>query len=408
MEFILNRHVLKEYTSLFETPLPKEYEKDYLDQKESGNYNPVGIISKLHTDKLFDNVGSGSSRIAFRVFVDKSQFPKNFDFSDYNIIDDKVDTVIKLAKNEKGIAQNKREMENYKLAKKHNCDKYLLPIIDDNNSNKKLKLDKKFVSNWIQMPYAPEPNPDEFDDFMFYEFGLMTEIDRGDLHDLEYDFRRIEEKILEMPEDEREEEQVRWLKNINIMLDLKDVTGLIFGDIGRTSQWGVYNDRLYILDYGFDGVTTEYYSGSKIPISYVHDDGLVSDDETLLFKNIHITSTRMKKLVDVFKKVLKDLPDSPIPSLGKNKLEYAINIAFNYGSFDSDKIYIKNGNKNMAQYGIVKPEDLFNNYYLLSRNDISEKLADENYMNEIEYVIFEKGYIRETILQLKEMKKETK
>jgi hypothetical protein len=171
-------------------------------------------ISKLDTykdriemaEKNFKHLSSGSSRIVY--------------LTDEN-------TVIKLAKNDKGIDQNKAEASI----------KIKSPII-----NKIIKGDKNHI--WLEVDYLEKITPTEFEDMTsinFKDFGKV----------LSYDFKNDKES--KSPKNFEEITQNIFYKKVK---EICKKFNLLPGDIKRISSWGTKDKLPVLVDTGF---TKEVY-----------------------------------------------------------------------------------------------------------------------------------------------------
>jgi hypothetical protein len=59
--------------------------------------------------------------------------------------------------------------------------------------------------------------------------------------------------------------------NFHTLMDMIDTVKLGFGDIFKNSSWGLFNNRLYLLDYGFDVTTHDLYNKFKKASAKVKD-----------------------------------------------------------------------------------------------------------------------------------------
>lgn len=263
--------------ALHEMPLPKGMNPEDLEPEKKRirktDYNPTKAMSNLQ--KAGQHLASGSSRAAYRIHVEKEQF--DYDTSHLPQTNDgRVDTVIKIAMNSKGIAQNKEEVDVYKRFK-HN--KLLLPIIDDSYSNKKKIMIEKgkdapleSIPNWLQMPYVHQLEYSEMETLLVSYFGNVYGAIYGGTRSSVFRVmgnNNIEKfKDLEPSEDINKEQ----LKNLQDLVELAE-GGLDIADLAGPMNWGVYNGNPVILDYGFGTSTTPLYYTSKIAEAKVDPKG---------------------------------------------------------------------------------------------------------------------------------------
>lgn len=180
--------------------------------KQSKLKSILDSLSKLETfkdqidyaEKHLDHLSSGSSRIVYKT-------------SD--------NTVIKLAKNSKGLAQNKVEAK-IKFDSKH--------------INKIIKSDKKFA--WIEVPLLEKITEKEFEkisDLNFKEFC--------DAISHEMSSKKKPKNFDKISKNELFKDVVALCKKYD----------LLYGDIIRISSWGKKDDIVVLAD---TGLTTKIYN----------------------------------------------------------------------------------------------------------------------------------------------------
>ena len=270
---------------LLEMALPlKENPKDY--QPKEGSY------SSKHSKEKFNNlgkkIGQGSARIAFKVEVEPSQV--DFDLLEPNS-SGMIDTVFKVALNEKGLIQNQAEISAWKSFK--NSFDLLLPVLDfasnKDSSKKQLNYKDEHYSNWVQFPLVKALKKDKagFETLNQYFIELF-----GDLVKLKlkedylkynspetgkkkqygfeifgsYDFRKEFNKV-KPQEGIISKEQIDRLKSL---YKFCDKTGISPTDWSNPSNWGLLGDKIYILDYGFDKTAGLVYN-TKTKLKMVVD-----------------------------------------------------------------------------------------------------------------------------------------
>lgn len=158
-------------------------------------------------EKSFKHLSSGSSRIVF--------------LTDQN-------TVIKLAKNEKGIAQNKAES-------KHKKSKYI---------NNPINYSNKFL--WIQVPLLEKINNKEFEELTHLNFNDFSK-------SIDHYFKSSKSK----PDNYKEICKSDFFKDIT---NLIEKFKLAYGDISRISSWGHKNNKPILIDTGLtNSVYQRYY-----------------------------------------------------------------------------------------------------------------------------------------------------
>lgn len=170
-----------------------------------------------YCNQTLQKLGTGSSRIVY-------------------LIDNK--TVLKLAKNQKGIAQNETEI--------NSSDSYFNTVIAE-----VFEYDPQFL--WVEMEYAKPATKNDFKNILGYtvdDFGKwirnQESINNG---------RRA---IFGL--DKNLEEQINESEFANGVLEFILNYGLSSGDLGSVSSYGVRDSEIVIIDYGInDDVLDTYY-----------------------------------------------------------------------------------------------------------------------------------------------------
>ena len=192
-----------------------------LANKEDSKSYFLKEISKLDTykarielaEKNFKHLSSGSSRIVY-------------------LTDD--NTVIKLAKNDKGIDQNKAESS---IVTKS-------PLI-----NNIIKCDKDNI--WIEVDYLKKITATEFEDMTSINFKDFDEV-------LSYEFKTG--KKPKKPKNFEEITENIFYKKVK---DICKKFNLAHGDVGRISSWGTKNKLPVLIDTGLTNeVHKKHYKSS--------------------------------------------------------------------------------------------------------------------------------------------------
>jgi hypothetical protein len=164
-------------------------------------------------EKKLERLSSGSSRIVFLT-------PEK--------------TVLKLAKNNKGIAQNKEEL---KIGGKS---KYV---------NKILSSDKNFL--WLEVPFLDKINEKDFKEmtnFIFEDFGDSIK------YQLSKSSKKKPKDFDSICKDPLFKDLINLIKKFKLMP----------GDIVRISSWGVKDNCPILIDTGLTSkVYSEFYKSSK-------------------------------------------------------------------------------------------------------------------------------------------------
>ena len=194
-----------------EAPLPNDW--------DSSAYTPQkSFASRVrYATARAKKLGTGSSRIAFEIEYQGRP------------------TVLKIAKNKKGMAQNQYEINTL-------GDGYVMqmnitiPMIDSDE----LDYDNP---TWLHTEKADKMKPNAFKSFMGGmtpdELGVFVEWSNGRTHS--------------PPNGMTVEEAQQLLEDNETLYDLMDFTGnfdIAVGDIGRIANWGVYKGRPVLIDVG--------------------------------------------------------------------------------------------------------------------------------------------------------------
>lgn len=167
---------------------------------------------KKYAEKNLDHLSSGSSRIVYKS-------PNR--------------TIIKMAKNEKGIAQNKAESN---------------PKMKSDFLNKILGHAKNY--SWIETKYLDKINEKDF--------KKMTGIDFSDFGDaIKYGLKEISSSSKKKPKKFEEVEDSEIYKE---MKRIGEKFKLMPGDIARISSWGTKGKKPILIDAGLTrDIYEEFY-----------------------------------------------------------------------------------------------------------------------------------------------------
>ncbi len=208
-------------TPLHEAPLPPDWDKE--------TFSPRGSFRKqlAYAMDRAAKVGSGSARVAFNIQYEGRP------------------TVLKIAKNQKGLAQNEYEAQT--LGEYMIKDTGLfIPMIDYDEEND--------PPRWIHTELAKKMTPTQFKKFFgvpHHQFDILLAYGSGQSHLINswirYDSAEFDELI----------------ENNETLYDLVNIIGnygMPVGDFSRLANWGVYQGRPVILDLGLSqGVYDQYY-----------------------------------------------------------------------------------------------------------------------------------------------------
>lgn len=201
---------MKVYELIGETPLPDEWDKEVFTPK-------VSFAKQIkYATEMSQKLGAGSSRVAF--IIQYQNRP----------------TVLKIAKNAKGVAQNEIEIpvlnDNY-------FNDITIPMIDyDTVNNQSIWLHtekaEKMPRGWFKRSMGIDIK--KFPGAIDHLLGRKTFTSRQEL------------------EMEMENELV------NKVAEMCEAYDILSGDFGREANWGLYNNHPVLLDVGFSSDT--YYT----------------------------------------------------------------------------------------------------------------------------------------------------
>jgi len=170
---------------------------------------------KKYAEKNLEHLSSGSSRIVFKLGKDK---------------------VLKLASNEKGVAQNKAE-----AGVQEDC-KYI---------NKTIRRAKNY--SWVISPIADKITEREFFDLTGVNFRQFGEC--------------IKYNASKNKSNKEEPENFEELKDEEVVKQISDIISkysLIAGDVARISSWKVKDGTPVLVDLGLnESIYKEYYAKSS-------------------------------------------------------------------------------------------------------------------------------------------------
>jgi len=204
---------------LTEMPLPADWDKSKIGGKNS--FKSQIAYAKEKAKKI----GAGSSRVAFVIPYDGRN------------------TVLKIAKNQKGLAQNQHEadMFNDYLLKGLNI---TIPMID---------FDEESASpTWIHVEYATKAKDSDFKKLTGLNLGQLVTYCRY----ISGNFPRLSMNVVS-----ELEESVIECDLVTNLADLIGSWGIPIGDIERLANWGIYQGRPVIIDLGLSkDIWAQFYS----------------------------------------------------------------------------------------------------------------------------------------------------
>lgn len=200
---------------LQEAPLPDDWDKDIFNER-------VPFKTRVDYAKArAEQVGKGSSRVAFVIPYQGRK------------------TVLKVALNAKGMAQNDEEarlLEDWYIQKIGN----VIPLIDYDERNSR--------PTWIHTEYATKITQKQleryFGNIPMYQITSYLDKMSGKSR---YGGSELPEKVLEN-------------ENFQMLQDLVLNYSMPAGDLSRKANWGLYKGTPVIIDLGYTDETAKLYS----------------------------------------------------------------------------------------------------------------------------------------------------
>lgn len=201
---------------LLETPLPDDWDKEVFTPKTSFKKKIDYALEKAQ------KIGVGSSRVAFEVEYENRP------------------TILKIAKNKKGLAQNEFEAQMFN-------DYYIISL---NITIPMIDYDKEHEEPiWLHVEKAEKMKPTQFKKFFgVSHFEIEKYIDHiiGRNH-----YPTLDEKIQNLYEENE------YFRNLVELIGNYDLPS---ADLARLANWGVYNNRPVIVDLGLSNdILNTYY-----------------------------------------------------------------------------------------------------------------------------------------------------
>lgn len=203
-------------------PLPDDWDKEVYNKPNAS------FASQLrYATERAKKAGTGSSRVAFDI-----QYQGRV-------------TVLKIAKNKKGLAQN--EFESQMLEDYYYKGLGLaIPLIDYDEEND--------PPRWIHMEKAEKMKPNQWKQF----FGGISHYEMPRLIDHFTGQKRLS---LSPQSEEKYNQYYEDNDYFNALVDIAGNYGMPSGDFGRLSNWGVYQGKPVIIDIGHSQeVISKHYS----------------------------------------------------------------------------------------------------------------------------------------------------
>jgi hypothetical protein len=205
-----------------EAPLPPDW--------DSTVYTPTVSFAKQlkYAMERAAKLGTGSSRVAFEIPFEGRP------------------TVVKIAKNKKGLAQNSKEAD-YGLYRMY--PDITIPLIDYDEKND--------YPIWIHFEKAEKLTELKFKamtGFSFDNFGRLLKDD---------ELRRTSTDYMSYADNLSDEEKNK-IQNSELFYDVTSLMGnfdILAGDLTRLANWGIYQGRPVIIDLGFNSqVKKDFYT----------------------------------------------------------------------------------------------------------------------------------------------------
>lgn len=207
---------------LAEVPLPPDWDSD--------TFTPNNSFAKKlrYAQERAAKMGTGSSRVAFNIDYEGRE------------------TVLKIAKNKKGLAQNAKEAD-YGLYNMY--PDITIPLIDYDEDNE--------YPAWVHMEKADKLRKPQFKSIIGYSFNDFSNMLMAD------EQRRVGRRVMDYTFQVAEEEQEK-IKESEFFYDVSSLLGnfdIMAGDLGRLANWGMYKGKPVIIDLGFGSeIKKNFYS----------------------------------------------------------------------------------------------------------------------------------------------------
>lgn len=225
---------------LLETPLPDDWNKSNLKTTEDA-------ISYIIKEKKLDQLGEGSSRKTFNL--------KPSDFKNSGIKFNR-DSALKIAYNQKGIAQNIAEINLIKKAKKSDL---IIPYVDYDDSDKPIWIQYE-VADLIKDEKEPIFNGRSFNDLLhtssLYDLIVYAQFKQdGSFKNM----KEISLNRIRKYNDYDDSLMQDFYDIVDELVKVSDVTKLVLSDLDNIENWGIYKGRPVIIDFGLDEESVKHY-----------------------------------------------------------------------------------------------------------------------------------------------------
>lgn len=208
----------------------------------------------------YQMLGKGSSRIAFTAPMDISIF-KEADLKNVSQQNGKANTVIKLAYNEKGLAQNIEELRMWHNASQKGHQDLLCPIIDW-AGNPAYKNDVDYVIDGVNFRAKNGDKKAPFWIQLAQTKQLMSDQQLSDLFEDEFGFT-IQEFRLLASHHHRTGDANYPKTNAGNFLKLCESIKLSPADLFAYENWGLLKGNLVVIDYGLSDANEHLYDSES-------------------------------------------------------------------------------------------------------------------------------------------------
>lgn len=293
------RKCIQSLRSLTEAPLPPLMDPKILYPEKQKNidgreyydaqpiYNKIDKVSKQEKKAYgLEKLGKGSSRVAITLRVNANEFTPEGKktLKDYGVkASGQVETVIKLALNAKGVAQNASEIRAWEKTKS----RMFVPVLDHSTLNKRtasVEVNGEPVppqySNWIQTIRVKAFDNNKFDDWddavrKFFGVPGMQLLNAFMAYSRDYAKfgKAIEDwdKSLGLSSVQKD--------NLKELLKASKDGEMVMGDLTQPANWGAIGDRMFVIDYGYDIASSNAYRPGELNLEIsVSEDGVISVD----------------------------------------------------------------------------------------------------------------------------------
>ena len=217
---------------LDEMPLPADWDPQQM--RQQGTTFKSRLAYALERAK---KLGTGSSRVATTIEYEGRP------------------TVLKIAKNQKGLAQNSVEASILDDGYASQMG-ILIPLIDYDTQNRE--------PSWIHTEVAQKANEKQLCNLMkCHSFDDLITAAQAQLNEYGTRSRDILNKIIEKNEyyGSSEQDADIFLEYVNRLAELKNSFDVQLGDFNRAHNWGLYQGKPVIIDVGLNSnVLNQYYA----------------------------------------------------------------------------------------------------------------------------------------------------